>query len=1030
MTQNQLLAYMSVFRHLFKNNIILYAIVLVPFLSAKAQVDKTITGIVVSASDKTPIPGVNVLIKGTTEGTVTDFDGNFTIEAGDNDILILSYIGFKTKEFPVDGKSNLDIALDEEASSLEEVIVVGYGTQKRADVTGAVTSVEAEEMTKVSNSDVSQLLQGRAAGVTVVADGQPGAAANVKIRGVATFGNNQPLYVVDGVPVGTSIRDFNPNDIESIQILKDASAGAIYGSRAANGVIIITTKKGKKNTPLLIRYSGYYGIDEVAQRIPVLGREDYQMISNEKRLNAGQPLIDGNDPNSPLYVNNINTNWQKVGLKAGSRQNHNFNFSGGGENITYNASADYFKNEGVFVGNGPDYERYSGRVNLVIEKGIFKMSPSLYYTHSFENSLTFRSDVLTGGRPPLINDLVTAIPTLGIYDENNEGGYAGTSSQIHQEIVLNVPGINSLFTNTVEVDRTFAIINPELKLLDKDGHKLTYKLNLSYDKTHVRRFSFVPEFEMGYFFGSGRSLLDDDSDIFTVELVENTLNYSKEFGKHGVELLLGQTYQKNSTVNRGAHSENLPKPYKPVLSNGINQTVTGAEFYSTLASYFGRLNYNFDDRYLLTATVRRDGSSRFSPENQYGTFPSLALGWRLSNEDFFNIPKEVVNQLKLRASYGELGNQNIGDYLYLANINRNVPYNFNGSKVIGGLQTSLVDPSIKWETTASLNIGLDASLFNNSFDLSVEYYNKKTEDVLVGVPVAGSTGSVNQAFLRNAGELRNSGFDVEATYHYTKGEDFSFDLSANASTIKNEVLALGGNNEPINGAGSRTQVGREIGEHFGFVYEGIFQSADEVSNSPFQTVATAPGDVKFSDLNGDDVINADDRTFIGSATPSVTYGLNFSSRYKNFDFTLFASGAAGYYINSRLYRSLMISTGYINGHEDLLNRWTPDNNNTNIARVIADDPNSNARDSNRPGWLQKGDYLRLNTISLGYTLPQNFYKNFLQSARIYATLQNVYTFQAYKGFNPDFNSGVFEPGFDNGTYPRPRTIMMGVDFSF
>ncbi|MDN3594271.1 SusC/RagA family TonB-linked outer membrane protein [Zunongwangia endophytica] len=996
--------------------------------SANAQDGQLITGTVTSESDGLPLPGVNVIIKGTNNGAVTDIDGNYSIEANANDVIVYSFIGFKPQEVSVGAQTEINVALSDDLNALDDVVVVGYGTQRKEDLTGSVSVIDADEIQKVSNSDVSQMLQGRTAGVTVTADGQPGAGANVRIRGVATFGNSQPLYVVDGVPVGTSIRDFNPNDIESIQVLKDASAGAIYGSRAANGVVIITTKQGRKNSPLKIQYSGYYGIDEVAQRIPVLGREDYQMISNEKRLNAGQPLIPGNDPNSDLFVDDINTDWQSVGLKNGHRQNHNIGLSGGGENITYNASIDYFENEGIFVGNGPDYERYSGRINTVMEKGRFKISPSLYYTHSFENSLTFRDDVLTGGRPPLINDLINSIPTLGIYDENNEGGYAGTSSEIHQEIILNVPGINSLFTNNVEVDRIFAIVNPEFKIIDNDNHELTYKLNTSYDKTHVRSFSFVPEFEMGYFFGSGISRLDDNSTIYTVGLIENTLNYKTTLGKNTFDLILGQTYQENKTVIRTAHSEDLPKPYYPILSNGVNQTVGGQQIESSIASYFGRLNYNFDDRYLLTATLRRDGSSRFKEENRWGTFPSVALGWRINNEEFFNVSDDLVSNLKLRVSYGELGNQNIGDYLYQAVINRTIPYNFNLNRVLGGLQTSVINEDIIWETTKSLDIGLETSLFNNRIDVTLDYYRRETEDILVGVPIPWSTGSVNVNPLVNAGSIRNSGFEGEVTYHYTS-EDFNFDISANASTIDNEVLALGGNQEPINGTGSRTQIGREVGEHFGFVYDGIFQTQAEVDDHALQPGA-APGDVRFEDLNGDGEINADDRTFLGSALPSVTFGLNFTANYKRFDFTMFTSGAAGYYINSRLYRSLMLSTGYINAHEDILDRWTPDNTDTNIPRVVADDPNNNARDSNRPGWLQKGDYLRINTLSLGYTLPEDVFDSAINSLRVYGTVQNLHTFQHYKGYNPDFNSGILNPGFDNGTYPRPRTFMLGVDLSF
>ena len=1006
-----------------------FALILFSVCTVNAQ-SVTVKGKITSKDDGLGLPGASVVVKGTSNSAATDIDGSYSITANANDVLVFSYIGFTPQEIEVGTKTTLNVVLVSEATTLDDVVVIGYGTQKKADITGSVAVIDVAESLKVSNSDVSQLLQGRSAGVTVTSDGQPGAAPTVRIRGIATFGDSQPLYVVDGVPVGTSVRDFNPNDIKSIQVLKDASAGAIYGSRAANGVVIITTKKGTKNSPLKVEYSGYYGVDRVAQKIPVLGREDYQMIVNEKRVNGGLPLIAGNDPSSDLFINDIDNDWQKIGLKDGTRQNQNFNFSGGGENVTYNASMDYFDNKGVFVGNGPTYERYTGRINLTIEKGIFKMSPSLSYTHSFENSLTFRSDVLTGGRPPLINDLVLAIPTMPLYDEDNIGGFGGTDSTLHQTIALNVPGINSLFTNTVEVDRTFAIVNPEFKLINSGGHELTYKLNLSYDKTQTRDFSFVPQFNMGYFFNSGKSLLDDNSRIFTTTLVENTLNYKKTFGKHELELLVGQTYQTGETVTRLAHSENLPSPYYPVLDNGNNKNSGGFQLNNNLESYLGRVIYNFDDRYLFTATVRRDGSSRFGSANKYGTFPSVALGWKLSNEKFFNVSKDIVSQIKLRGSYGELGNQNITDYLYQPVINGNVLYNFNGTTAVGALQTSVVDRNIKWETTTSANIGLDATLFDGALDLTVEYYNKKTTDILVGVPISLSTGSINTAPVVNAGSLRNTGIDIELAYHYTKGNDFSFDISANASTLKNEVLALGGNDEPIGGVGSRTVVGGRIGEHFGYVYEGLFQSNEEIADHAFQSAGTAPGDVKFKDINEDGVIDADDRTFLGRAIPSITYGLNFAVRYKNFDFTAFASGAAGYYINSSLYRTLMWSTDYVNSHEDILSRWTPENTDTNIPRVVANDPNGNARDSNRPGWLQKGDYLRINTVSLGYKLPDIFGK-VIQSVRIYGTVQNLHTFTKYKGFNPDFNTpAVFNPGFDGGTYPRPRTYLMGVQMTF
>jgi len=511
-----------------------------------------------------------------------------------------------------------------------------------------------------------------------------------------------------------------------------------------------------------------------------------------------------------------------------------------------------------------------------------------------------------------------------------------------------------------------------------------------------------------------------------------------DWGKHSLDVLVGQMYQSVDFYDASGHTENLTSPYYPVLNNGSNKSASGSKSKSVLSSYLGRMNYNYGDKYLVTATLRRDGSSRFAPSNRFGYFPSIALAWRLSNEKSIKLP-EFVSDIKIRGSYGQLGNQNIGDYLYSSYINSNMPYNFNGTKVTGGLQTSVVSESIKWEVKTTTNIGVDMNMFNGAIDFSAEYYNSKTKDLLVGVPIPFTVGSVNFSPTVNAGSMRNSGFEFAATYHKTKGE-LRFDISANVSTLKNKVLALGGNNEPIYGTGSKTEVGSEVGQHFGYEATGIFQSTAEVSGHAFQSAATAPGDIIFKDQltvdtngdgvpdAGDGIINADDRIYLGSAIPKLNYGFNISLYYKKWDLSLFASGASGYKINSRMYRDLMLTTDYINRHEDILNRWTPTNTNTDIPRVVSDDPNGNQRDSNRKGWLQNGDYLRINTLSLGYTFPNNFIKG-LNTTRIYVTAQNLYTFQAYKGYNPDFTSGVWNPGFDAGSFPKPRTIMLGVQLS-
>lgn len=997
----------------------------IPF-SAWAQ-NRVINGKVTSADDGSALIGVNVSVKeAPSVGTATDINGAFSLTVpSEGTTLVFSFVGFTNKEEIIGTRTLVEVSLSSDVALIDQVVVVGYGAQRKSDLTGSVAVVKSTELKKYATNDVAQLLQGRAAGVAVTSDGQPGAFPSVRIRGIGTFGNGEPLYVIDGVPVGTTPRDFNPNDVESIQVLKDASAGAIYGSRAANGVVIITTKQGRKNAPLKVEYSGYYGSDKVWQRIPVTNRANYQLLNNESQTNGGQTLAPGNDPNSPLFIQNIDTDWQKEGIKTGSRQNHNLNFSGGSSYMTYNFSLDYFGNQGTFVGNGPTYDRYSARINTEAEKGIFKVGQSLYYTHSHENLLTYVPD-LAGNRPPLVGDLLIAIPTMPVLDPKRKGGFGGTSSAIERAIVLNSIGLNSLIDNFADVDRMFGVVYGELKLLRNNGHNLKYKVNLSYDRTLTRDYAFQPAFDLGFFFQKDVPRLNDGSRTFTTSLVENTLNYEKTFGKHSIAILAGQMFQVGSFLGRNGYSERFTEPYYPVLDNGTNKTAAGSESKNVLASYLGRFNYSYDDRYLLTATLRRDGSSRFAPSNRYGNFPSLAVAWKLHNEDFLNLP-EAISEFKIRASYGQLGNQEIGNYAYFATINPNITYSFGGNKVTGATQTQLVSEDIRWETKTTSNVGFDAAFFNNKFSLSAEYYNSKTTDILVGVPIPESTGANNTPTV-NAGSLRNSGVEVVATYRKYTGA-LNFEISANITTLQNEVLALGGNEEPIYGAGAITEVGSEIGQHYGWLVDGIFQTQAQVQEHAFQNARTAPGDLIFRDINGDNIVNAEDRTYLGSALPSLYYGLNFTASYKNFDFTLFASGAAGYLINGRNYRELMHTQDYINYHEDALNRWTPTNTNTNIPRLVAGDPNDNMRDSNREGWLQDGTHLRINTLSLGYKLPENLIKG-ITSARVYVTAQNVYSFQQYKGFNPDFTASILSPGFDFGSFPKPRTLMFGVQAAF
>lgn len=978
------------------------------------------------------MPGATVKIKGKTAATSTDANGNFAIQAAPADILVFNILGYASQEVAVNNQTVINVQLKPAANDLSEVVVVGYGTQLKKDLTGAVAIVDTKEIRKTSASDVGQLLQGRTPGIAVTNDGQPGASPTIRIRGLASFNNQQPLYVVDGIMLANTPRDFSPNDIESMQVLKDGTSAAIYGAAAANGVIIITTKQGKKNTPLSIEYSSYFGIDKVWQKIPVADRAGYQMLNNESQFNGGQTPAPANDPLNPKYIGNIDTDWQKEGLKTGQRMNHNLNFSGGSENSTYNVSMDYFKQEGTFVGNGPDYTRYTGRVNTTQSKGIFKFGQSLSYTHSKENSLTFRGDVLTGGRPPLINDLVIAIPTQLVYDPTMPNGYGGTQSDRERAISLNVPAVNSLFTNYTEVDRIFGVVWAEAQLLNVDGHSIKYKVNAGYDKTIARDFAFQPTFDLGFFFKQNINRLDDNSRTYTNALVDNTLTYDKKIGKSAINFVAGMSYNKNNALSRYGHAEQVDPNYL-VLGNGSNKTVDGNRIDYSFFGLFGRLNFSYDDKYLFTASIRRDGSSRFGPNNKYGNFPGVSAGWRISKEEFIHLPK-WISELKLRGGYGQLGNANIGDYKYLPILNPNVVYNFNGTKVIGGTQINIVDPNIRWETKTTSNIGLDASFLGGMFDLTAEYYINKATNALIGEQVPASLGSIDTFPLTNAASIKNSGIELNLGYHNNNGA-FTYNITGNLSTVKNTLLKLSGTETSRIVGGFINTVGHEIGRHYGRVVEGIFQNQQEINSHAFQNARTAPGDLKFKDISGpngvpDGIIDDLDRTDLGSSLPKVYYGLNFTAGYKGFDFTLFMSGAAGNLINGALYRSLMHTTDYINYHEDALNRWTPANPGNEYPRLVADDPNQNGIDSDRKGWLQKGDYLRINTISLGYTIPK-VNVNWIKSARVYATAQNVYTFQYYKGYNPDFaQTRPFEPGFDPGSFPTPRTLMLGLQVKF
>ncbi|MCY1719467.1 TonB-dependent receptor [Prolixibacteraceae bacterium Z1-6] len=1023
------------------------------FTSGISFAQHTVTGVVYDAGSNTTLPGVNVVEKGTVNGTITNMDGEYTITVDDeNATLVFSFIGFTAQEVPIQGKTNVDINLAQDVIGIEEVVAIGYGTQKKSDLTGAIGIVDVEEMAQTATNDVGKALQGKLAGVTVQGSGEPGAAPRIKIRGIGSFGDNSPLYVVDGV--FAPINDIPMSSIQSVQVLKDASAAAIYGSRAANGVVIITTNRGKSGETK-VNYSGYYGVQNVTQRYDMANREEYQMLVNEATENAlyfdpSLVIKPANDPNSPYYVNNIDTDWQEEVFKTGTITDHNISVSGGNKVSNFNIGLNYFDQTPTVEGRGPSYKRYGISVTSDHTKGRFKFGESIHYTIADQTLMSF---VHTG---TMMNYMVNAIPTLPVYDDSTIDGYGSASQTIHGSYTANVVGMNSMIESETQRARLIGNTYGEFEIIEG----LKYKLSLSYERTDWRDHHFDPVHDLGWFYVNNIAKLDDNRGSGYTGTVEQTLSYNKEFGKLNLNALAGHSALKSKISRNYGHAEGFSEPYFKMLSNGESTSSKSDEFQSRLISYFGRLILSYDDKYLVTGTIRRDGSSRFSPANKWGNFPSVAIAWKMQNESFMASTEDVISELKVRASYGILGNQNIGDYLYQGFINPYAQYVLNGQAVSGASQYIPSSPDVKWEQSISTNIGVDLGLYNNKLTFNIDYFDRTVEDMLYRVVTPGHLGWYDwESPVINNLSIKNSGFEFAATFRDVKG-NFSYSISANTSTLKNEVLSLGYGSNPIYGAMSRTDIGGEVGEFYGWQVEKVFQTQTEIdalnASSPigrYQEVDTRPGDFMFKDINGrdengdltgfpDGKVDDDDRTYLGSAIPNLYYGLNFNAAYKNFDFTLSANGASGNMVNNAVRRGVESGAGWDNYAASLLDRWTPENTDTGRPRVVMYDPNKNNRDSDY--WLEEGSYLRIANVELGYNFsPKLLNKVKMSSLRLYVSAQNLHTFTKYSGFDPDFNNdGLFSRGTDQGAeankvftaysggLPNPRTFLVGVKVGF
>ena len=1028
----------------------------------------TVKGQVVDESGQ-PVAGVGVVVAGTTIGTTADLDGFFSLAVPADATLQFISVGFETLEVAVGGRADLGtIVMKVENTLLDQVVVVGYGSQRKVDLTGSVAIVDADEMKKVSHSNISTMLEGKVAGVQITSDGQPGADPSVRIRGLGSFGSTAPLYVIDGVPMGTTIRDFSPNDIETIQVLKDASAAAIYGSRAANGVVIITTKSGKKDQPMKVDYRGYLGVDQIKKGVyEVMDATQYGDYVRMAFANSGMDAPAGYQKDNALYLdpNEINTDWFDEVFKTGIRQNHNVNISGGGANNTYNVGLDYFSQKGTLEGAGPNYDRFTVRVNNTMDVKFLKLRTGLVYSHSLQDNMALSNaneyvQGLYGQQFPIMASALLMPPSIKAYDEStwclddklgaasgysyDAYGYGTYYMEQHGDIRMQNPLLtNNLLERNTTVDRVVATGSANIDLLGMVGvksqnHKFEYNLNLSYSRTYAKDFTFIPAFIVSStnYLAKTNETLNQGYRSYTDGLIENFVTYDGKMGKHHLNIVAGHTFQRESHHSLTGIGTTMPEPYYLQVGNAETRNASSYESEHVLTSYIGRINYDYGERYLFQATVRRDGSSRLSNDGRWGWFPSASLGWRIDKEPFFNVDPQLVSLLKLRASYGVLGNENIGDYQFMATMARgNYTYSFNGDKVTGSAISDYVNTALKWEKKKTLDIGLDYAMFGGKLEFNADWYKAVSEDLLYSVPVPAEAGATNGSVTMNAATMENTGLEFALAWH-DYGHELKYDISANMTLPKNKVTSLGmGESQRIDGD-CITKVGSEVGQFYGYVYEGIFQNQDEIDNRinaeglHVNQNGAQPGDVAYKDVNNDGEITGDDRTILGSGMPKVQFGLSFRLEYKGFDLNVSTFGAAGYQVMDFIDRTLRGSYGATNKSIDLVNAWTPEKPSTTVPRVYWASTGSITNDMFSSRFLQNGAYWKIANVELGYNLPDKWFKDVISGVRVYVSGQNLATISKYRGYNIDFAGGTFTPGYNYCSYPTPMTVMFGVNLSF
>jgi len=1013
----------------------------------------TVRGTITDEFDQ-PLIGVNIVEKGTTNGAVTDLDGNYTINVSGPDVTLeFSSIGYLSEQVAVDGQSVINMNMVPSMEELSEVVVVGYGTQKKADLTSAISTVSTETIQETPLSNTQSLLQGKASGVKVMANsGSPGSSVNVTIRGNLSLGEAQPLYVVDGIPMssagggadnGFGINSLNPNDIESIQILKDASAQAIYGSRGSNGVILITTKRGKAGE-MKVNLNAYYGIQTLARKIDVLDKAQYREYN----------LIVDNDEDTDLhdpeaYAQLPDYDWQDEIFDNSPISNVQLSISGGDENSNYMMSISNNAQTGMVNTSG--YNRTNFRLNSDHQvRNWLKVGESFMVTYSNrdrvqESGAGYSSITANPVMAALLSD-----PLTEAYNDLGEWNYMRTAT-------FNGAGLRDRANYRYQNKKMNGSVYSEISFLN--DFKFRTNLGVDYNTGEVREF--LPAFEV---IGSPRNeaqlvpTLKQNTINTTYLIMENILTYNRTFGKHSFSLMAASTVESwDQYFIEGKNNS--------MLSNADNFryfdagdpdeiTLDGGADYWRMYSYLGRATYNFDERYLLTASVRQDASSKFGPENRKGVFPAFSAGWRFTQEEFMQDVDWIYNG-KIRFGWGQVGNQStIGTFRYTTPIAINANYLFGIPKTIySGVTAGLNYPQgyaspgssgipgnkgLTWETTMSTNFGLDLSFFKGSVSFAADWFQKENIDMLLVTSVPLYTGS--GAPTVNGGKIVNNGYELEVGFHKSRGV-FNFDISANMSHIKTDVVDLAGQSDLFNSnritAGneaSRTIEGGGIADFWGYKTDGIFRSLEELKEGPYQSNAQI-GDVRFVDVNGDGIITGDDQTVLGSPIPNYTFGLSANTQYKNIQLNLFFQGNADYQIYNNTYRLMMGRYG-LNKHVDILNSWSWGNPDAELP-VVQD----NSRHDNlvllSDRWLQDASYLRLQTATLSYILPDNLTSKIrISNVKIYVTVQNVFLLTNYKGFDPEIGKSVswkpdpLDMGVDNGNYPMPRTYIAGFNLTF